>query len=325
MKTAGKVAGARIGIIHPAQPRTRTGNRVTALRWACHLRNLGARVFVAREYDGRDCDVLVVLHAVKSRAAVDRWLSEAGDRPLVVGLAGTDVYATLKEDPGAMRALERADRIVALQPRAAEELPERLRDRVRVIHQSAPPRADVEPPARGSFDVLVLAHLRDVKDPLRTAYATRLLPRESRVYVLHFGAVLDHELGARAAEESDENPRYNFAGEIPHGLALQVLARARLLVLTSKLEGGANVVTEAIAAGVPVLSTEIEGSIGILGPDYPGYFPVGDEAALADLLQRAETDPAFLDELRDACAARAELASPERERAAWAELLEEVL
>ncbi len=28
--------------------------------------------------------------------------------------------------------------------------------------------------------------------------------------------------------------------------------------------------------------------------DYPGYYPVRDEAALARLLERAETEPAFL-------------------------------
>ena len=57
------------------------------------------------------------------------------------------------------------------------------------------------------------------------------------------------------------------------------VARCRLLALTSRLEGGANVVSEAIASGVPVLSSYIAGSVGILGADYPGYFPVGDTDA----------------------------------------------
>jgi hypothetical protein len=34
--------------------------------------------------------------------------------------------------------------------------------------------------------------------------------------------------------------------------------------------------------------------VGLLGRDYSGYYPVGDEVALAGLLLRAETEPAFL-------------------------------
>ncbi len=63
-------------------------------------------------------------------------------------------------------------------------------------------------------------------------------------------------------------------------------------------EGGANVLSEALAASVPILATRIPGSVGILGPEYPGYFPVGDTEALAALLWRAETDRDFRAALR---------------------------
>ena len=61
----------------------------------------------------------------------------------------------------------------------------------------------------------------------------------------------------------------------------------------------------------------------MLGDDYPGLFPVGDTRALAGLLLRAETDPAFYDALRAAVERRRPLFEPAAERAAWRDLLAE--
>ena len=93
------------------------------------------------------------------------------------------------------------------------------------------------------------------------------------------------------------------------------------MVLSSILEGGANVISEAVVAGLPVVASEIAGSVGLLGQDYPGYYPVGDTAALAKLILRAEQEPAYLNDLRRHCAARAALFDPARERNSWQELL----
>ena len=83
--------------------------------------------------------------------------------------------------------------------------------------------------------------------------------------------------------------------------------------------------SEAVAARVPVLATRIDGSIGLLGRDYPGYFPVGDTEALARLLNRIETDAAFLERLQRAIARRAHLFRPAREKATWKKLIDETL
>ena len=110
-------------------------------------------------------------------------------------------------------------------------------------------------------------------------------------------------------------------GGLDRDEALLLLARSRIMLLTSRLEGGANVVTEALACGTPVISTRIDGSVGLLGERYPGYFPVGDTEALARMLRRAEEDRAFYDGLYGACRERAELADPALERAEWLDLL----
>jgi glycosyltransferase involved in cell wall biosynthesis len=167
----------------------------------------------------------------------------------------------------------------------------------------------------------VVAHLRPVKDPLLAARAARLVPPASRLRVVHVGAALEPDLARLARTEQSENPRYVWRGELRRGETLAAIAGAHLLAVTSRAEGGANVVAEAIVHGTPVLSTRIEGTLGMLGADYPGYFEVGDAAGLARLFQRCESEPAFYRELARACDARRSLFAPERERAAWAELL----
>ena len=89
-----------------------------------------------------------------------------------------------------------------------------------------------------------------------------------------------------------------------------------MLLLPSLMEGGANVLIEAVTCGVPVLASRIPGSIGMLGADYEGWFDVGDEVALAALIARCRAEPALLDRLRAQAAARAPLFAPARERAA---------
>jgi len=169
-----------------------------------------------------------------------------------------------------------------------------------------------------------MGHLRPVKDPLRTALAARLLPAASRIQVIHIGGALSEELAERARAEATRNRRYYWLGELPQGEALGVLSRCRLLSLTSESEGGANVISEAVVAGVPVISSHIAGSIGLLGEDYPGYFPVGDTQALANLLWRAETDTEFYNTLRACCARLLPLFDPAREKQSWEDLLREL-
>ena len=126
-----------------------------------------------------------------------------------------------------------------------------------------------------------------------------------------------------ARAEMKSNHRYRWLGELPHGRALRVLARSSLHVLSSHMEGGANALCEAIACSVPTLASRIPGSVGILGPEYPGYFSVGDTQALARLLRRAETDAEFLGRLQAWGERLRPLMEPAREREAWRQLLEE--
>ena len=76
-----------------------------------------------------------------------------------------------------------------------------------------------------------------------------------------------------------------------------------------------------ISMGIPVLASRIEGTVGILGPTYPGYFPVGNTQALSRLLRRFETDQAFRQSLNHHIRRLLPLTMPERERQCLAQLL----
>jgi putative glycosyltransferase (TIGR04348 family) len=313
-----------ICVVTPAPGRSRKGNRVTALRWARLLRELGHRVAIEEKYRGQRCDLLIALHARRSYDSIERFHRERRGRPLIVALTGTDLYGDIHTDPLAQRSLELATRLILLQPAGISELPERLRDKVRVIFQSATKPPGTFLPRRDVFEICVLGHLRPVKDPFRTALAARLLPASSRIRVVQIGAALEPEMEAQACAEMAANRRYRWLGELPRWQALRRLARSHLLSLTSLSEGGANVISEALACGVPVVSSRISGSIGILGADYRGYFPVGDTAALAALLERAERDRAFYQELKAWGERLRPLVDPARERETWDRVLREL-
>ena len=314
----------KIALVTPAPAQVHTGNRATADRWAQLLTELGNQVDVLPDWKGEECDLLIALHARRSFPAIQRFRQERPLAPLIVALTGTDLYNDLENSSDAASSLEQASRIVVLQELGVDAVPETARQRVRVIYQSAERPSPFPVREEGCFQVCVLAHLRPVKDPLRAAYAVRDLPASSKIQVKHAGAALDPEFEKQVETEQKTNLRYHWLGDLTHEEAMDLLARSHLLALTSHLEGGANVVSEAIAVGTPVLSSLIPGSTGILGKDYPGYFPVGDSAALREQLRRAESDDGFYRNLQDRVARLQPLVSAAREREAWQALLNEL-
>lgn len=276
-------------------------------------------------------DLLIALHGVKSHAAIADYRRRRPDGRLVLVLTGTDLYP--RPSTTCRQSMALADRVVVLHPGAVEDLPAEARDRARVIVQGAPRRVGqgqagqtVDGPALADgFQVAVVGHLRAVKDPLLTAAAARRVPAGSALAVVHAGGILEPEYEDRVRREQEENPRYRWLGELAADKTARLLADSRLLVLTSHMEGGARVIGEAVVHGTPVLSTRIAAAEGLLGSDYPGLFPVGDDAALAALLLRCEGEPGFLDGLRRWCRGRADLFDPERERRALLALVGELL
>jgi putative glycosyltransferase (TIGR04348 family) len=300
------------------------GNKITAVRWSRILRGLGHKVEIAQHYSGASCDVLIALHARRSYRSIARFHELHADLPLVVVLTGTDVYKDLHTDAEAQHSVKLATRIIVLQKQALSELPRHTHAKTRVIYQSAEPYRGQTPKKNKPFKVCVIGHLRAEKDPMRPAMAVRMVPGFSNLEVLHVGKALDPILGKQAQAEAATNPRYSWVGELPYWMTRRVLARSHLLAITSEMEGSSNVLSEALASSVPVVASKIPGLIGTLGKDYPGFYPVGDTTALAELLLRAEYDQAFYGSLKRACERAAPLVQPQREIASWKLVLREL-
>jgi len=318
----------KIGIVTPAPSGSSRGNRITAERWARILRTLGHRVLISEKYEDEQLDLLIALHARRSHSSILRFREEHPDTPIILALTGTDVYRDIHENPRARRSLKLADRIVVLQPYALRELTPADRKKTHVIYQSVEIargwKRSLRLPVGRNFDIRVIGHLRPVKDPFRAAMAARTLPDSSRIHIIQLGGALSKQMEQRALHEMQINQRYRWVGELSRARALQVLAQSRLCIVSSRIEGGANVLSEAIVAGVPVLASRIAGNIGILGQRYPGLFRVGDARELRQLMLRAETDRKFLRGLQMAVEKLAPLFDPEREQRAWARLIAEL-
>ncbi len=318
----------RIGIVTPAPPGSRFGNRVTAMRWARILRSLGQRVNIFQEYQSGNLDLLIALHARRSHQSLERFHRRHPERPTIVALTGTDLYRDLRKSRSVRQSLELATRIVALQPAAQDELDAALQQKVRVIYQSAPkmPQRNHAGSLFSSkfFNVCVIGHLREVKDPFRAAMATRSLPPSSRIRVNQVGGAMTDHMAERARAEMKSNARYRWLGELSRWRTRRIMSQCQVCIVSSRMEGGANVLSEAVVAGTPVIASRIPGNLGILGEGYPGYFRAGNTTELAQILIKAETDTAFLRHLKQNCKNLAPLFHPARERADWESLLSEL-
>ena len=317
------MAKRNVLIACPAKPGTQLGNRVTALRWQRHLRALGHRVKITTD-SLTSCDLLIALHANRSANLIADSKQTAPNRPIVVGITGTDLYrdCTL---PATQQSLTFADRIIVLQPEAKRMLTPQQKNKSRVIYQSIEPVQVQRPHNPRQLRVIVAGHLRPVKDPFRAAMAVRKLPADSRIVVHHYGATLTEAMHRRATDECVNNARYAYRGEIPRGELRRRLASCWLMVLSSKSEGGANVLGEAIVNHTPVLASRIDGSVGLLGADYDGYFEFGKTKALQELLLRCERERDFYQHLVAQVEGQAALFEPSREREAWHRVLVDLL
>ena len=314
----------KIRLITPAPPSSLAGNRATAIRWARIFKSLGHSVEISVDYQGEPADLMVALHAWRSAEAIDLFSTKYPDRPLIVAITGTDAYKFIHTHPQpTLHSIECADLLVGLHDLIAETVPATHRHKMRVIYQSARAMRSRQPVKR-SFRVCVAGHLRDEKDSLRPALAVRDLPASSRIKVEHYGKAHTEDWAQKAEAEMEQNTRYHWHGEVPHAKLRKVYRSSHLLVLPSRMEGGANVISEAVTAGLPVIASHIDGSIGLLGRDYPGYYEVENADQLREQLLRAESDKNFYKSLQAACDKRRELFTPTNERKGWQQVLGEL-
>lgn len=297
-----------------------TGNFATAFQWAEIIADIGHQVEVTNEFDP-DAEVLVALHAVKSGSVISKYREINPNRKIILGLAGTDIYPAPAET--ALASMEIADHIIVLQDGARAKVPQQWQHKVATIFQSASAPQFRAPAERtlDPFDICVIGFMRAVKDPMRTALASALLPDESKVRIRHAGGILEPKYEQQVATAMADNARYQWHGVLDAQGVDSLLADSQLMVLSSIDEGGARVISQAVVNHTPVLAAANDCTVSIFGEDYPGLFPAKETEYLTCLIYRAETDYAFLERLRRRTIQLATMFSPELELEAWKRLL----
>jgi putative glycosyltransferase (TIGR04348 family) len=301
-------------IVSPALSDANNGNWQTAKRWATLLgKQYRTRIIKQWPDDlaGSD-DILLALHARRSADSVAAWHDQRGSKALVLALTGTDLYRDIHTDLQAQQSLDYASRLIVLQHLGLNELKPQHRAKAHVVLQSTTSRKTVAKTAR-HLRALMVGHLRDEKSPQTLFAAARLLQERKDIGIELVGAGLDESLAQIATETVAACAIFHWSGALNHIKTRAKIQRAHVLVHASKMEGGAHVIMEAVCSGTPVVASNIPGNMGMLGEDYAGYFPVGDAGALAKMLLRCKDEPAFLDQLKQQCAARAPLFAPQAE------------
>ena len=316
-----------VRIVTPALADANNGNWRTAHRWQSLL-SPTFNVIVQGEWSHENtdeiCHILIALHARRSAASIVRFRELHPTKPLIVVLTGTDLYRDLKTSPEARQSLFLADALIVLQEDAIQFVPPEHRKKTHVVYQSAKPLTPYTKP-KHKLDCVVVGHLRDEKDPATIFRAVEKLSDNDHIHILHIGAPLDETLAAIAVKLSTQHKHYRWSGAMPHGLTRAAIKRAHLLIHPSIMEGGANVIVEALTAGTPVLASRMSGNVGMLGQNYEGYFPVGDETALVALLKRCATDANFMSRLNNEAHARAKLFLPATERDSLRHIVNQLL
>ena len=289
------------------------------------VRHSGLAVLPLARYlrQARPAAVLVARDRAIRAAVLARGLAGVGTR--IVGRLGTNLSAALEGRAGLARWLRtapmrlfypRVDHVVCVSQGVLEDtrtltgLPaERLsviRNPVvtpRLGELAAQPVDHPWAADRSVPLVLGAGRLTEQKDfaTLVRAFARLRAGRPARLVILGEGRQrgmlegLARELGVEA-----DMALPGFTGN-PYAW----MARARLFVLSSAWEGSPNVLTEALALGVPSVATDCpSGPREILaGGRWGPLVPVGDEAALATAMASTLASPLPAEDLRHAVAA----------------------
>lgn len=111
------------------------------------------------------------------------------------------------------------------------------------------------------------------------------------VYVVVGAAGVEGDTGPlleRLVAELGLREHVRLAGARPHEEIARWLAAADLFCLATSNEGRANVILEALACGVPVVTTDVGGNREVIRDGAEGFLvPLGDADALASALLRA--------------------------------------
>lgn len=221
-------------------------------------------------------------------------------RPVITTLRGSDVTRAARSrlDRAILRMAVRNSRsVVCVSQAMAEQVREAFPERAADIHaclngvDEAFFRLTRGSPTGPDLHVLAVGNLIRLKgiDVLIDAVARARHRGQLQICIVGDGP--EGEALAALAASRGVSACVMFAGRVPTAGMPAHYAEADVLVLASRSEGRPNVVVEALAAGLPVISTKLEGVHGMVVDGDTGWLvPVDDAAALAAALDQAVAD-----------------------------------
>ncbi|MEM6689166.1 MAG: glycosyltransferase [Planctomycetota bacterium] len=200
------------------------------------------------------------------------------------------------------RSLRECDAVVAVSSAVAQFTNEYLSipsSRIETIHNSIElPEAigqESGQPAEKSWDPKSIGwppdsiislfvgrmHPQKAIDDLLKAVESRLPRKEQRLLLVGEGP-LEGEVDRQIAMLNDRWQQ-NLIHRLPwQSDVMSIMKSCDMVVLPSRYEGMPNVIMEAMSLGLAVLSSDVEGSLELLGNDTEQVFPVGDVDALSN-------------------------------------------
>lgn len=235
----------------------------------------------------RTCDILHAQWTLSGAVGLlTRWCHR---RPIVVTVQGSDVYQIPKLPLGSgftRWVLDNCQQVTALSTSlqdaaAAVGIPH---ERIEVIPNgvdvgslgASAPFGEREPVL---LFVGYLIERKGVRYLLEAAPA--ILARHPNMRIVLIGKGPEEQRLREQAEALGIAEAVSFVGFLPHAEVLKWMQRSMLLVLPSVEEGQGAVLLEALAAGTPVVGSNVDGIAEVITPQVGRLFPVGDTAALA--------------------------------------------
>lgn len=221
-------------------------------------------------------------------------------------LTGCPVLTSLRgEDVSRARDCWFARQILGLAVRLSGGLVTVSTDMARWLEEAFPSAAGKITVVENGVDAAFLAagikrHNRPPRAVLVIACAGSLIPRKGHDVLLRaLARCTEHAWTLRLAGEGRErgnlerlagelglSDRIEFQGELPPEAMPDFLADADMFVLPSFSEGRPNALLEAMAAGLPVVASAIDGVTELVDDGHTGQlFPPGDHLGLAAVLR----------------------------------------
>lgn len=138
------------------------------------------------------------------------------------------------------------------------------------------------------IQILAVGGLIPVKGFDLLLEALHLLPPTSNLYVTIIGEGPERAALQMKIKEYSLESKVVLKGEHEYSAIPEIMADADIFILSSYAEGRPNVVAEAVASGLPIISSDLPGVNGLVLDGMNGWvFKTGDSIALSKAIQHA--------------------------------------